>query len=113
MVKVSKDQYAELTAPTQDMPGPNADPLVAEQMRSFLLPDSFKDKQSRNYDEDRCLNLFMAIRCSNDHVYLFCDHARLIRIEVYSRGEPWTANDLRLGGEVYFVTRLRCSWLSS
>lgn len=100
MLRVNREEYATLAAPTQDRPGRNKDGEIADQMRSFLVPDSFKESESKNVDKERFINIMFALECSNGDVWLFIDHSRLMRFEVHSRGTDWSDDDVRLESEV-------------
>lgn len=95
VLRISATDFAEITAPKQDIPGPNSNPSKAEKMRSFELPERFKDPDSSDLNKLRRINIFMAIECDDDTVWLFLDFARLIRFHIVSRGRPWTANCLQ------------------
>lgn len=100
VLRVTREDYAMLAAPSQDRPGRNKDGEIADQMRSFLVPDNFKEPGSKKVDRDRFINIMFALECSNGDVWLFIDHSRLMRFEVHSRGEDWTEDDVQLESEV-------------
>ena len=75
-------------------------------MRSFAIPNEFKDIDSAQYDELRRLNVFFALECTDGNVWLFVDHVRLIRFHIISRGEQWTAEDLHVTSPVRVSFRL-------
>ena len=94
VLPVSSQDYAAFAAPSQDIPGTNKSKQKANKMRSFAVPDQYKEDKSTNADNLRRLNIFLAVVGSDGMVWLFVDHVRLIRFHVVSRGSPWTAQDL-------------------
>lgn len=98
VMSVSTADYRAIAARSQDIPG--ADGEDPEQQRSFAIPDQYKDPQSAHPEALRHLNIFLALECSDDTVWLFVDHTRLIRFHVVSRGLPWTAADLNPDSQV-------------
>ncbi|KAI0086221.1 hypothetical protein BDY19DRAFT_1059081 [Irpex rosettiformis] len=101
VMPVSSEDYAAFAAQSQDIPGPNKSKQKANKMRSFAIPDQYKETQSTKADDLRRLNIFLAAVCSDGTVWLFVDHLRLIRFHVISRGEPWTAKDLEVESSVW------------
>ncbi|KAI0083573.1 hypothetical protein BDY19DRAFT_977432 [Irpex rosettiformis] len=101
VMRVSSEDYALLANPSQDVPGPNKNKGKAQKMRSFAIPDKFKATGSSKPGELRRLNIFLAIPCSDDTVWLFVDHVRLIRFHVFSCGIPWSAKDVQPQSKVW------------
>lgn len=100
VLPVSSDDYAAFAAQSQDVPGPNKSKQKAKKMRSFAVPDQYKEDKSTKPAALRHLNIFLAIACSDGTAWLFVDHVRLIRFHVVSRAQPWTAKDLELESPV-------------
>lgn len=113
VVKVTADQYAQMAHPSRDVPGPNKNKEAAARMRSFSVPNTFKDPNSPKPTADRHLNIMMALQCNNGDVWLFIDHTRLMRFEVHSRGTDWTAKDLFLDSDVSLtLLDTKCTFLN-
>ncbi|KAI0336961.1 hypothetical protein BDW22DRAFT_1433702 [Trametopsis cervina] len=102
VMSVTAAQYLAVAARSQDVDGPSQTKSKAKKMRSFLVPDQFKDPQSHRPEETRRLNIFLAIECSDDNVWLFVDHSRLIRFHVISRGKQWTTADVEENSPVSY-----------
>ncbi|KAI0681756.1 hypothetical protein BC835DRAFT_1425269 [Cytidiella melzeri] len=103
VMKVTANDFEKIAGRSQDIEGPNSDQDKASQMRSFAIPDGYKDPMSVNPDALSRLNIFLVLECSNGDVWLFVDHVRLIRFEVHSRHTEWEAEDLALASEVWLT----------
>ncbi|KAI0772214.1 hypothetical protein BC629DRAFT_1702289 [Irpex lacteus] len=101
VMSVSTADYRAIAARSQDVPGTGGEDDDTEQPRSFAIPDQYKDPQSAHPEALRRLNIFFAFECSDDTVWLFVDHTRLIRFHVFSRGVPWTAADLNPDSQIW------------
>lgn len=111
-MKVTASDFHSLTAHSQDVPGPNKDVKKGSKMRSFAIPNQFKDSNIPSGDELRRLNILFALECTDDNVWLFVDHVRLIRFHIVSRGHVWNADDLEATSPVSIETSFkirRCS----
>lgn len=80
------------------VPGPNNDPLKAQQIRTFIIPDRLiVPGSSSTYP--RTIKIFAAF-ISSDRVYVVSDFSGLVRLHVRSKNSPWTVEDLSPDSEV-------------
>ncbi|KAF9049376.1 hypothetical protein BDZ89DRAFT_1057739 [Hymenopellis radicata] len=91
LIVVTVEQLQELI--TCDTPGPNLDRKKAQRLRSFRVPEHFRELHSNPSTKDRLLTV-MAAFVGVKHAFLIVDHSRLVRFHIQSRNEVWTAEDL-------------------
>ncbi|KAK7013261.1 hypothetical protein R3P38DRAFT_3006881 [Favolaschia claudopus] len=89
--------YRSLVAPWNCIDGPNEDCDKAALMRSFVLPERFRDRA--RHLEDPIVNVFAAVVTANT-AFVICDSSRLIRLCVLSSSALVTQDDLLPGSDL-------------
>ncbi|KAH7903422.1 hypothetical protein BJ138DRAFT_988223, partial [Hygrophoropsis aurantiaca] len=78
-----------------DQPGPNGNRSKAQKLRTFALPARFTEPGS-SPNTNRTINIFAAFICdTSDYVWVIVDFARLVRLRVVSRAEPWNGCEMQ------------------
>ncbi|KAK6987554.1 hypothetical protein R3P38DRAFT_2838018 [Favolaschia claudopus] len=90
--------YRSLVAPWNCIDGPNEDCDKAALMRSFVLPERFRDRA--RHLEDPIVNVFAAVVTANT-AFVICDSSRLIRLCVLSSSALVTQDDLLPGSDMW------------
>lgn len=99
-MRVSRDDFELLTS--ESVPGPSPQATRSTNMCSFKVPLKYNDPLSRNANQNRLLNVFLAIVC-NDVAWLVVDFARLVQFTVRSLDRQWTQEDLQPASVVRLI----------
>lgn len=91
-MRVSREDFELLTS--ESVPGPSPQASRSANTHPFKIPLKYNDLSSRNADQHRLLNVFLAIVC-NDVAWLIIDFARLMQFTVCSLDHQWTQEDLQ------------------
>ena len=85
--------YQEIVS--NDVSGGNHDPVKANLMRRFIIPDRFKVDYSHDWDSSkpRTIRLYAAW-VSDNWTYALSDFSGLVRFHVVSRDGGWSKADL-------------------
>jgi hypothetical protein len=78
-------------------PGPNSDKAKAARLRSFLLPEKFKEPGSQ--EGSRTINIFAAI-VMKEKAIIITGFSRMVRIHVISRTQNFLDFDIAIETEV-------------
>lgn len=114
-IRLSRDYFDEITSHT--VPGPlsksnstSAAKGKANKLRQFLVPSDLNDPLSKNAATQRHIRIFAAIVCPTV-VFAIIDFARLVRIFITSRDEPWKEQDFMVGSNVRSDILTFCSFI--